>query len=98
MPQKHYPDIAAARHMRDPSPGSASPRPVSPPSATASPAPERRVDGTKRRSSGKSSAVARPVKEPKDKAYRRKRFIAVMVSTAVCISVPALIVLLVLFG
>ncbi|MDK1329043.1 hypothetical protein [Arthrobacter sp. zg-Y1143] len=84
MPNKHYADVAAARHMRD---WSQEPRP--------------------RASKGHVSAVtagednqmtARAPKPRRDKAYRRKRLVALVVSLFACLSVPALILLLVLFG
>jgi hypothetical protein len=82
MAHKQYPDIAAARHMKD-----------------SLPEPEKEPGRGKR-----ADASARPAKAgrgprlEKDKAYRKKRLVAMVLTTLVCLSVPTLITLLVLFG
>lgn len=82
MAQKQYPDIAAARHMKS--------------------APSRPDKGPARGKRVHSPAEApRPVpasRSKMDPAYRKKRLVALLVTNLVCLTVPALIVLLVLFG
>lgn len=82
MAHKQYPDIAAARHMKD-----------TPPEPEKEPARGKRA--------GASARPAKTAREPrlaKDKSYRKKRLVAMVLATLVCLSVPALITLLVLFG
>ncbi|WAP52917.1 hypothetical protein OL239_07210 [Arthrobacter sp. ATA002] len=82
MAHKQYPDIAAARHMKD--------TPLEPQKGTGR---GKRADA--------SASPAKPATAPlakKDKAYRKKRFVALVLTTLVCLSVPTLITLLVLFG
>ena len=82
MADKQYPDIAAARHMKD-----------------SLPEPEPEPGRGKR--AGDSSRPAKSAREPrfaKDKSYRKKRLVAMVLATLVCLSVPTLITLLVLFG
>ncbi len=82
MANKRYADIAAARHMRD--------IPLEPePDAGR----EVRTDPSPR-----PPASGRSPQFGKDPAYRRKRLVALVLTTLVCLSVPALITLLILFG
>ncbi|WP_312179417.1 hypothetical protein [Arthrobacter sp.] len=82
MAHKQYSDIAAARHMK-----SSSPQPKKGSS-----------DGKRADASGRPLKPRRALMSENDKAYRKKRMVALLVTTLVCLSVPALIILLVLFG
>lgn len=82
MANKRYAGIAAARHMRDTPLGS-----------------ETDADQGKRTDPApRPPAPSRSPQSEKDRAYRRKRLVALVLTTLVCLSVPALITLLVLFG
>lgn len=82
MATKRYADIPAARHLRDPSPE-----------------PERNA-----RRIAEIDAAPRPlstgrmIRPGAEKAYRKQRAVAMLLTTVVGLSVPALITLLVLFG
>lgn len=82
MATKRYADIPAARHLRDPSPES-----------------ERNARRIKQ-----DEAVPRPLSTGRtmrpgaEKAYRKQRAVAMLLTTVVGLSVPTLITLLVLFG
>ena len=82
MANKQYMDIAAARHMR----GQELPR-------DPKPAAGRRADA-----SARAAAPGRAPRSAAEKAHRRKRLIALFLATLVCLTVPTLITLLVLFG
>ena len=92
MPNKHYPDIAAARHMKT----AAGPTRV--PAATADNStaskrskPARREDPARR---GKPARV----KTVRSAEYRRQRLIALSLVVLTFLAVPTLVTLLVLFG
>ena len=82
MANKRYAGIAAARHMSD-----------APLAAEPDAGPGKRADGA-----SKPSKVRRGHLSEKERAYRKKRLIAVTLTTLVCLTVPTLIILLVLFG
>lgn len=83
MPNKHYPDVAAARHLREmphgPETGSGG---AAKPARAVRRQPVAAIGGSPR----------------KDKGYRKKRIIALILSVAVALSVPGLVALLVHFG
>ena len=82
MANKRYADIAAARHMRD--------TPLGPETETGQ---GKRTDPLPRPPAG-----SRAPQPEQDRAHRRKRLVALALTILVCLSVPALIALLVLFG
>ncbi|WP_104103989.1 hypothetical protein [Arthrobacter sp. 08Y14] len=82
MANKRYADVAAARHMRD--------APLGPQTDTER---GKRTDPLPRPPAG-----GRAPQSEKDRAYRKKRLVALVLTTLVCLSVPTLITLLVLFG
>lgn len=82
MPKNQYPDVAAARHMRD-TPGQS--RPGSKVAKQVQAAPRK-------------ARVALPVTLQRDERYRKKRMVAFILSAIVCLAVPGLVALLVLFG
>lgn len=82
MANKRYADIAAARHMRD--------TPLEP-----------ETDADRGKRPGRTERPPKVRRSPmseKDRAYRKKRIVAVILTTLVCVTVPAFITLLVLFG
>ena len=92
MPNKLYPDVAAARHMKT----TVSP-PALPEPAAVDPA------GTRREKPARRGAPARrgkavKVKTPRSAEYRRQRLIALSLVSLTVLAVPSLITLLVLFG
>lgn len=82
MATKRYAEIPAARHLRDLSPD---PEPTARRSQKDEPVPRPLATG----------GMIRPGAE---KAYRKQRAVAMLLTTVVGLSVPALITLLVLFG
>ncbi len=81
MPNKQYPDVAAARHLRD------APR-----------EPSGSGDAKRVQASPSWVNAALPVTLRRDKGYRKKRILVSVLSVLVCLSVPALMTLLVVFG
>ena len=82
MANKRYADIAAARHMSDLPPG-----------------PEADDSLGKDPEASQRPLTAPGIPQPAaDRSYRKKRAVALTLSIVICISVPALITLLVLFG
>ncbi|MCC9174285.1 hypothetical protein [Arthrobacter sp. zg-Y179] len=92
MPIKHYPEIAAARHMRN-QPLEPTPRERRPGEPRKAPPPRKRKGSAPRPVNSRLAPVLQ-----RDPAYGRKRLIALALTALVCLSVPGLIVLLVLFG
>ena len=82
MAHKQYPDIAAARHMKD--------VPLEPYKDNGR--------GKRAEASARPPKAGRGTRSATDKAYRKKRLVALILMTLVCVSVPTLITLLVLFG
>ncbi|MCC3293036.1 hypothetical protein LJ756_00170 [Arthrobacter sp. zg-Y411] len=83
MPNKQYPDVAAARHLREmpQGPNTRSNGAVKPARA-ARRRPVAAIGGSPR----------------KDKGYQKKRIVALVLSVTVALSVPGLVALLVYFG
>ncbi|MET4059726.1 hypothetical protein ABIB35_001258 [Arthrobacter sp. UYP6] len=82
MANKRYADIAAARHMRD--------QPLEPEADAGR--------GKRTEASERPPKALRGPQLEKDRAYRKKRIVAMVLTTLVCLTVPTLITLLVLFG
>lgn len=83
MREPKYADVPAARHMRVPDSGAEPQGAPGIPEDIAGPGPVRTPDA---------------LRPEYDASYRRKRLVAGVLSGVVFLSVPALIVLLVLFG
>lgn len=82
MATKRYADIPAARHLRDLSP---EPEPNA-----------RRIAKTE--VAPRTLPTGRMIRPGEEKAYRKQRAVAMLLTSLVGLSVPTLITLLVLFG
>ncbi|UWX96105.1 hypothetical protein N2K95_10480 [Arthrobacter zhaoxinii] len=92
MPSSHYPDIAAARHLKT------APGPTSTPVATGdSPASGNPVKPAPREDPARRGNPVRATAE-RSTEYRRQRLIALSLAVLTFLAVPTLVILLVLFG